>query len=221
MANSSKLNGIWQRIDSPNRTPKPNPNQTLTVSPNPSRAPAIDHMCLTSDEAYKRSYVERKRTPSLDSPPQRTSLDFHSDNEALKMLDEMQYFREQRFFCDVTIVVGEKEIEAHRIVLSSCSPYFRAMFTTNLAESKQDKVHLHDVDSDAIETLIDYAYTHQVSIGTENVQALLPAARMLQLDYVVEQLVVLGAIIIRVPCSDFTGARYQKSILRPNFFKRL
>eukprot|EP00116_Pleurobrachia_bachei_P015220 sb/3475482/ len=28
-------------------------------------------------------------------------------------------------------------------------------------------------------------------------------------------------IIIWVPCSDFTGARYQKSILRPTFFKRL
>eukprot|EP00116_Pleurobrachia_bachei_P002380 sb/3462642/ len=30
-----------------------------------------------------------------------------------------------------------------------------------------------------------------------------------------------GAIIIWVPRSDFTGARYQKSILRPTFFKRL
>eukprot|EP00116_Pleurobrachia_bachei_P016123 sb/3476385/ len=29
-----------------------------------------------------------------------------------------------------------------------------------------------------------------------------------------------GAIIIWVPCSDFTGARYQKSILRPTFFKQ-
>eukprot|EP00116_Pleurobrachia_bachei_P007915 sb/3468177/ len=30
-----------------------------------------------------------------------------------------------------------------------------------------------------------------------------------------------GAIIIWVPRSDFTGARYQKSLLRPTFFKRL
>ena len=67
---------------------------------------------LSSDEGYKRSYIERKRTPSLESTPHRTnSLDFHSDNEALKMLDEMQYFREQKYFCDVTIVVGEIEIE--------------------------------------------------------------------------------------------------------------
>ena len=27
------------------------------------------------------------------------------------MLDEMQYFREKKFFCDITIVVGDKEIE--------------------------------------------------------------------------------------------------------------
>eukprot|EP00116_Pleurobrachia_bachei_P016489 sb/3476751/ len=33
--------------------------------------------------------------------------------------------------------------------------------------------------------------------------------------------ILTGAIIIWVPCSLFTGARYQKSILRPTFFKRL
>ena len=53
-------------------------------------------------------------------------------------------------------------LQAHRIVLSSCSPYFRAMFTSNLAESKQDKVSLYDVDAGAIEALIDYAYSNKV-----------------------------------------------------------
>eukprot|EP00116_Pleurobrachia_bachei_P009971 sb/3470233/ len=32
---------LAKEIDSPNRTPKPNPNQTLTVSPNPLRAPKL------------------------------------------------------------------------------------------------------------------------------------------------------------------------------------
>lgn len=61
------------------------------------------------------------------------------------------------------------------------------MFTSDLAESKQDKVHLYDVDSGAVEALVDYAYTNKVTISEENVQNLLPAARMLQLDFVVDQ----------------------------------
>ena len=31
--------------------------------------------------------------------------------QAHKMLDEMHFFREKKFFCDVTLVVGHKEIE--------------------------------------------------------------------------------------------------------------
>ena len=52
--------------------------------------------------------------------------------------------------------------QAHRIVLSSCSPYFRAMFTSDLAESRQEKIILYDVDPGAVESLIDYAYTNKV-----------------------------------------------------------
>ena len=40
------------------------------------------------------------------------------------------------------------------------------MFTSDLAESKQDKVSLYDVDPDAVEALIDYAYSNKVSIST-------------------------------------------------------
>ena len=36
------------------------------------------------------------------------------------------------------------------------------MFTSDLAESKQDKVSLYDVDPDAVEALIDYAYSNKV-----------------------------------------------------------
>ncbi|KAL5263675.1 hypothetical protein ACHWQZ_G008896 [Mnemiopsis leidyi] len=179
-----------------------NLSETLTLSnlsPDPPQFlrsdPDFDIESERSDSSPSRSASSgkrsrRRRSASFGSSSTHhhsSSIDYHSDSEASKMLDEMQYFREKKFFCDITIVVGDKEIEAHRIVLSSCSPYFRAMFTSDLAESKQDKVSLYDVDPDAIEALIDYAYSNKVRICEENVQELLPAARMLQLDYVVDQ----------------------------------
>ena len=60
----------------------------------------------------------RRRSASFSSGSNQhnsSSIDYHSDSEATKMLDEMQYFREKKFFCDVTIVVGDKEIEVSMI----------------------------------------------------------------------------------------------------------
>ncbi|XP_067899703.1 kelch-like protein 3 isoform X3 [Heterodontus francisci] len=46
--------------------------------------------------------------------------------KAFKVMNEL---RSKTTLCDVTIVAEDVEIEAHRIVLAACSPYFCAMFT--------------------------------------------------------------------------------------------
>ena len=40
------------------------------------------------------------------------------------MLDEMQYFREKKFFCDITIVVGDKEIEVSETAIKNIFKIF-------------------------------------------------------------------------------------------------
>ena len=57
--------------------------------------------------------------------------------------------------CDVTLVAGELEIPAHRMVLASCSPYFYAMFTS-FEEKEKDKVHIQGVDPTALQMLVGY-----------------------------------------------------------------
>lgn len=50
-------------------------------------------------------------------------------------------FRQSRL-CDVVLVVEDLEIPAHKAVLAACSPYFYAMFTTDLSEAKADRIVL-------------------------------------------------------------------------------
>ncbi|XP_054722105.1 kelch-like protein 8 [Uloborus diversus] len=91
-------------------------------------------------------------------------------------------FLEKGILCDVVIQAGSKSIKCHRNVLASCSPYFQAMFTSPLAESKQHVITIGDIDETTMEMLIKFAYTAKIELNTANAQALLHAASVLQLD---------------------------------------
>lgn len=97
---------------------------------------------------------------------------------------EMATMRRDQQLCDVLIEVDGGRLPAHRVVLASLSPYFKAMFTSNLAESRQDTVQLKGVDYDSLAALINYAYTSVIAISEDNVQSLLPAANVLQFEEV-------------------------------------
>ena len=65
-----------------------------------------------------------------------------------------------RKLCDVTLLCNDKQIEirAHRIILSSVSDYFSAMFTNNLAETFQDQIEI-SADGEALKLIIEFIYT--------------------------------------------------------------
>ncbi|XP_078353958.1 kelch-like protein 12 [Oculina patagonica] len=101
----------------------------------------------------------------------------HSDH----ILKSINQLRKEKKLCDITLKVGEKEFCAHRVILSACSDYFCAMFTGDMEESKKSVVELHGLDSDTMEFILDFVYTESIQVSVENVQALLPAACLLQL----------------------------------------
>lgn len=53
--------------------------------------------------------------------------------------------------------------------MASASPVFLAMFT-NFKEKTEDCVIMKELDSTALELIIDYIYTGQIIITKENVQ---------------------------------------------------
>lgn len=97
--------------------------------------------------------------------PQPARMPYVSDKHPRQTLEVINLLRKHRELCDVVLVVGAKKIYAHRVILSACSPYFRAMFTGELAESRQTEVVIRDIDERAMELLIDFAYTSQVCLG--------------------------------------------------------
>ncbi|XP_050438382.1 kelch-like protein diablo [Adelges cooleyi] len=104
-----------------------------------------------------------------------------SEKHPRSVLAEFNVMRRHRELCDIALRVNNRKIYAHRIVLSACSPYFRAMFVGNLIESRQTEVTIRDIEEPAMELLVEFCYTARITIEESNVQSLLPAACLLQL----------------------------------------
>ncbi|KFO64860.1 kelch-like protein 8 [Corvus cornix cornix] len=101
--------------------------------------------------------------------------DFHSS---------LLHFFEAGELCDVTLKVGSKLISCHKLVLACVIPYFRAMFLSEMAEAKQKLIEIRDFDGDAIEDLVKFAYSSRLTLTVDNVQPLLYAACILQVELV-------------------------------------
>lgn len=127
-----------------------------------------------------------------EKPPYRNAQHTH------KAFEVMNVMRKQNLMCDVILVADGVEVPTHKMVLSACSPYFYAMFTS-FEESRADRITLQGVDGQALQLLVDYVYSSEIGVTEDNVQVLLPAANLLQLPDV------------RDACCDFLHAQLHPS----------
>ncbi|XP_062982065.1 kelch-like protein 1 isoform X3 [Elgaria multicarinata webbii] len=74
----------------------------------------------------------------------------------------------------------------HRLVLSSVSDYFAAMFTSDVCEAKQEEIKMEGIDPSALWDLVQFAYTGCLELKEDTIENLLAAACLLQLPQVVE-----------------------------------
>ena len=84
---------------------------------------------------------------------------------------------------DITFVVGVKELHAHKAILSTRSPVFRAMFQHDMKEAASNTVEIFGTSPDIFESFLRFFYTDQVDLTMENCDALLSAANQYLLDH--------------------------------------
>ena len=95
----------------------------------------------------------------------------------------LQYANDKRnngSFNDVTIEAGAQTIAANRMILSCCSCFFEAMFDLEMKEKYQNTVQIHEVDGAAVKSVVDFMYSGEVKITSENVMELIAASDYLQ-----------------------------------------
>ena len=65
----------------------------------------------------------------------------------------------------MTISAGDETFEAHKLILSACSPYFRGLL--NRSPCRHPVIYLNDVSANHVATLLKYMYVGQIAVKKE------------------------------------------------------
>ncbi|XP_066020237.1 kelch-like protein 12 isoform X3 [Pocillopora verrucosa] len=112
----------------------------------------------------------------IDEKPEIMYDDFREE-----LLHKLNELRESNSLCDTTIRAQGQDFPAHRCVLSAASPYFRAMFTSELKEKESDLVELKEMKSSTISDVLHYIYTGETAIDSSNAKDLVMVADYLMI----------------------------------------
>ncbi|XP_052358214.1 kelch-like protein 15 isoform X5 [Oncorhynchus keta] len=93
---------------------------------------------------------------------------------------------EERLLLDVTLLIEEHHFHAHKALLATQSDYFRVMFTADMRERDQDKIHMKGLTAAGFGHVLRFMYYGSLELSMVTVQEILQAAMYVQLTEVVE-----------------------------------
>ena len=95
---------------------------------------------------------------------------------------QFSLLRNKDAFSDVTLVSSDKrQVSAHKVVLSSCSEYFKTILQNN-NKSKDIMLCLENISHDEINNMLDYVYNGEVNIEQDHLDRFLTIAERFQLE---------------------------------------
>ena len=90
--------------------------------------------------------------------------------------------RNEEEFSDVTLVSSDKrQVSAHKVVLSSCSEYFKTILQSN-NKSKDVILCLENINHEELIYMLDYVYNGEVNIEQDQLDRFLSIAARYQLE---------------------------------------
>jgi len=88
-------------------------------------------------------------------------------------------------FADVTLACeGEKQLTAHKVILSSCSPFFRKVLLKN--KHQHPLLYLKGVKFTDLQLIVKFIYLGQIEIGRDNLPEFLAIAKELEVKGLME-----------------------------------
>merc|ERR1712050_417117 len=86
--------------------------------------------------------------------------------------------REEKQFFDITIACEDEQIQAHKVILSACSPFFRNVLRRN--PHQHPLLYLKGVKYTDLTSVLNFMYMGEVNVAQEELNSFLSVAEDLK-----------------------------------------
>jgi len=86
--------------------------------------------------------------------------------------------REEKDFFDCTLSCGSRQIQAHKLILSACSPFFRNILRQN--PHQHPLLYLKGVEFSDLQSVLNFMYHGEVNVAQEELNSFLAVAEDLK-----------------------------------------
>ena len=86
--------------------------------------------------------------------------------------------REDKDLFDVTLACEGKQVEAHKVILSACSPFFRSVLKRN--PHTHPLLYLKGIEYEDVLAVLDFMYHGEVKIAQDDLNSFLAVGKELQ-----------------------------------------
>ena len=101
----------------------------------------------------------------------------------------LKYTHTQDFF-DVTLACEEEQVQAHKVILSACSPFFRAVLRKN--PHSHPLLYLKGVKCGDMQAVLNFMYHGEVNVAQEDLNSFLSVAEELKVKGLTQDQSVKG-----------------------------
>merc|ERR1712096_589869 len=82
--------------------------------------------------------------------------------------------RDEKDFFDVTLACGNEQVQAHKLILSACSPFFRNILRSN--PHQHPLLYLKGVQFTDLQAVLNFMYHGEVNVAQEELNSFLAVA---------------------------------------------
>ncbi|PFX13856.1 Kelch-like protein 3 [Stylophora pistillata] len=98
----------------------------------------------------------------------------------VELLKRLNIQRKQDYLCDITLVTNDdRELKAHRNVLSAVSPFFCKLLQSDMKENREGIIHFEEIPGSVMEDVLVFIYTGTVEVTQTNAEELIAAGNYL------------------------------------------